>query len=530
MKRQHSRTRATLEAKRQHCGGAVRTVSKVIIGKDILELLSSSMYVNPLTIYREYIQNAADAIDDAVEYGYLAGIEDGRIDISLDHIGRRAVVRDNGTGLSGDEFAERMTAFGASAKRGTDARGFRGVGRLAGLGYCQELVFRSRSPQDRSVSEIRWDCRLLKNFLLDPKFDGALGDIVKRVATVRSFTDQDLPERFFEVEIIKPRRIGHDVLLNEQIIEDYIAQVAPVGFHPDFRFGSQIRDCLSDMMSRLDEYSIYINGSDFPVYRPFRDEVAYSDTKISVCDEIEPLQIGSLDGRVAAAGWIMHHDYQGAIPRSQGVRGLRARVGNIQVGDSRIFSDAFPEQRFNSWTIGEVHVLDRRISPNGRRDNFEPNTHLFNLTNHLTPFTHQIARKCRSNSQIRTRLRAFDLAEERVHEILDFIEQGAVSKKLTTEMRKEVGGRLADMLRVAEFDLLGTKKRQKLGRRIKKIEKRAGALSGGANTDGLLSGIPQRKRRVYQEVFDLIYQCSGNRANAKVLIDKIMARISHVDD
>ena len=53
-------------------------------------------------------------------------------------------ITDNGTGIPHAEFAERLTAFGASKKRGTGARGFRGVGRLAGIGYCQELVFRSR--------------------------------------------------------------------------------------------------------------------------------------------------------------------------------------------------------------------------------------------------------------------------------------------------------------------------------------------------------------------------------------------------
>ena len=36
---------------------------EIIIGKDILELLSSSMYIDPMSIYREYVQNAADAID-----------------------------------------------------------------------------------------------------------------------------------------------------------------------------------------------------------------------------------------------------------------------------------------------------------------------------------------------------------------------------------------------------------------------------------------------------------------------------------
>ena len=42
----------------------------IVIGKDILELLSSSMYVDPMTIYREYVQNAADSIDEARAGGY----------------------------------------------------------------------------------------------------------------------------------------------------------------------------------------------------------------------------------------------------------------------------------------------------------------------------------------------------------------------------------------------------------------------------------------------------------------------------
>ena len=34
----------------------------IVIGKDVLELLSTSMYVDPMTIYREYVQNAADPL------------------------------------------------------------------------------------------------------------------------------------------------------------------------------------------------------------------------------------------------------------------------------------------------------------------------------------------------------------------------------------------------------------------------------------------------------------------------------------
>src|SRR5262245_16032473 len=138
---------------------------EIVIGKDILELLSSSMYVDPMTIYREYVQNAADAIDDARATDQIGPGEDGRVVIEVDVSGRNVKITDNGTGIPHEHFAHRLTSFGASKKRGRGARGFRGVGRLAGIGYCQELLFRSRAAGESRVSEIRWDCRKLKNIL-----------------------------------------------------------------------------------------------------------------------------------------------------------------------------------------------------------------------------------------------------------------------------------------------------------------------------------------------------------------------------
>jgi len=126
---------------------------QILVGKDILELLSSSMYVDPMTIYREYVQNAVDAIDEGRRQGLLAPGEAGHVQVDLDSPTRTIRLRDNGTGIAWTAFEAQLTAFGGSAKRGTDARGFRGVGRLSGLGYCQELVFRSRAPGEASVSE-----------------------------------------------------------------------------------------------------------------------------------------------------------------------------------------------------------------------------------------------------------------------------------------------------------------------------------------------------------------------------------------
>ena len=86
------------------------------------------------------------------------------------------------------------------------------------------------------------------------------------------------------------------------------------------------------------------------------------------------------------------------MPRKLGVRGLRARIGNLQIGDERVFAEAFPEERFADWAIGEVHVYDERITPNGRRDAFEPSLHLSNLIGHLSITGRDVARAARSSS------------------------------------------------------------------------------------------------------------------------------------
>jgi molecular chaperone HtpG len=154
-----------------------------VVGKDVLELLSSSMYINPLSIYREYVQNATDSIEEAVALGLLSR-EMGRVEIRIEPDSRVVRIRDNGVGVARSAFEKTLLALGASRKRGTKARGFRGVGRLAGLGYCQELTFRSKTDGDRQVSEMRWDCRRLKSILRDPSFKGDVEELITEVVKV----------------------------------------------------------------------------------------------------------------------------------------------------------------------------------------------------------------------------------------------------------------------------------------------------------------------------------------------------------
>ena len=498
---------------------------EVFVGKDVLELLSSSMYVNPLMIFREYVQNSTDAIDDAINVGLLASIEDGRIEINLDHIDRRVVIRDNGIGLSNAEFPMRMLSFGASAKRGTDARGFRGVGRLSALGYVQKLVFRGRAKGDTKILEAAWDGQVIKNLLSSTDTESDLSSIVKEAVTLKRLEPEGYPEHFFEVEFIKPRRIANDRLLNESEISNFVGQVCPCPFSPDFAYKSEITKLLAAHGRAGRTYNIHINDAEKPVYRPYLNEVAYSSTKKASLHSLKSFEIESTDGGLAAIGWLIHHDYQGAIPATQGVRGLRARVGNIQVGHDRLFHQVFPEDRFCSWTIGEVHVLDARVVPNGRRDEFESNTHLDNIIVHLRPIGAEVARECRMSSQKRNRQKTFEHAADKVYEKLDVLKQGAVSARYIKAIKEEIGALLAEMRKVTEFDLFEEEDRRKLRSQLRKIEKAVDSCTTKATGD-IFEKLPQRKQATYKEVFDLIYDCSVNQVAAKGLIDRMLDRLS----
>src|SRR5260370_17133702 len=170
----------------------------------------------------------------------LESKEPGTIKINTDLDTRNVTITDNGAGISHGEFADRLAAFGASKKRGRGVRGFRGAGRLAGIGYCQELVFRSRTAGETKVSEIRWDCRKLKTILRSSNENHDLHEAVRQVVELRRIPPINVPERFFEVEMRGIIRHRNDQLLSASAINRYLAQVAPVPFREDFPFSDKI--------------------------------------------------------------------------------------------------------------------------------------------------------------------------------------------------------------------------------------------------------------------------------------------------
>jgi len=386
----------------------------VRVGKDVIEILTSGMYVSPLSIYREYVQNSADSIELAKD----SGSRRGRVALDIDHSARSVTIRDDGGGIPVEKAADVLLAVGGSRKRGTEARGFRGVGRLSGLAYCRQIEFVTKAKGADRLSRVVWDCRKLRDLISGNSGSDDLRTVMASAVSITTERVASDEPSFFEVRMNDVARLRSDLLLNEHLIAEYLAQVAPVPFSSDFSFASEIDRELQKRF-KLSRLNLTVNGQ--TIMRTHRDELlAGSVDKASRIKEIEFFELADVDGEVGALGWLAHHDYVRSLPANLGVRGLRARVGDLQVGESNLFEESYKETRFNSWTIGEIHMLDRRIVPNARRDNFEANHHYSNVLVQIGPVAAKISQRCRQASVSRT---ASQVVDNLIRQIEDRLKQ-----------------------------------------------------------------------------------------------------------
>ena len=344
---------------------------KTIFGKYVLDSLTRSMYENSKTIYRELIQNAADAIDEAVASGILPDRRDGTIEIAIEKAKRRIVIEDNGTGIKANEVLPKLMNIGDSDKDKEVDKGFRGIGRLGALGYCDELVFETSYQGETIKNIISWSAKELMSSLDNKNKEGA-AELFQRVAT-RTIENDNVDSHYFRVTL---KNVNDDSLLETKGIRDYLSMVAPVPFHRRFLLRNEIDDYLKNRNLSIDEYTIYVNTEQIcKAYTTIIYEGEEHNKK--KIDEISQLQFFNFDtpeGEPLLWGWYGISTFTKQIPEKGNLaRGIRLRKGNIQIGDGYCLVKLHKEQRGNFYFFGEVHALHRDLFPNARRDYFFEN-------------------------------------------------------------------------------------------------------------------------------------------------------------
>lgn len=409
----------------------------LVVGKHTLESLTVGMYADNRIIFREYVQNATDAIDKAITAGILKK-GDGQIDISIDLERREVRFRDNGIGIPSQDVYHNLGDIGKSEKIYSDNRGFRGIGRLGGLGYCAELQFITSYSGEDCKTIMRWDARELRK-LLQPnnsKFEGVI-EVIGAVVELDTQPEQN-DAHYFEV-VLSGIGMGHENLLDVDNICHYLSQVTPVPF--DYSLGielQRINQKLESLGVTPEEYKIFLDDltTREQIYKPYRRKVKISDKKRDFIKDIEFFEGYKEDGSLFFVGWYGVTDLSGMI-KEDCVNGLRVRKRNILIGDNRTLDEFFGSNRtyqnFNRWFVGEIYVFDENLIPNARRDNFERNEIYYAFKEEVEKTTHKLARLPHPHSKIR----ATDRRLKEIPQQMEEIKKELVSTGGITESRKE---------------------------------------------------------------------------------------------
>ncbi len=474
------------------------------LGPSLLRLVTSGMYDDPLALYREYLQNAADS---ATETQATA-----RVEIHLDPRLAQVRIRDYGPGLTFQGAVDSLIPVGQSTKSADTHRGFRGIGRLAGLPFAEAVAFTTRAGNDQSPVRVTWDALRLRN-----QNQGHREQSVSDSVTVERPAADEVPGQYFEVEVRGVARYAAGSVLNRQRVHDYIAETCPVPFSTAFPFREEVEEHLGDA---LYEMSVSVDGEE-AVTRPHAEGIEFSGGRADAFKSLETFDVPRIDGRErAAAGWIAHTSYLGAIPKGSGIRAIRARCGNIQVGGERVFDHLFKEDRLNRWVVGEVHILDSRILPNGRRDYFEPGPHVRNLENHLGAIFRRLSERCRSTSATRTRERRVAAAITDSEEAHGLATSGYLTAEAARHLIEQDLARLA-RVRAAlcstedwDPDLLD---------RLEIIESKLARFQARRGRPRLKNVRPEDVA-TYRRVFRAIAESTESRRAAREIIERVLER------
>ena len=526
-------------------------MSEPIAGKYLLEILTKGMYSNPMHVYREYIQNASDSIDKAIIAGILSPSE-ASIHIDIDAKSKIVVIRDNGTGISEKSAQVTLLNIGASDKNGVTERGFRGIGRLAGLEYADEVQFITSAKGETTKTIMTCDCVRMQKLLL--KSNKETSDIMETFKTISTFdTDcENADEHYFEVRL-------HNVheesgLLYEENVFRYLAETAPVDFNGQhFLQARKIKEYFTSKNCPITCYKILRGTRKLPIYKLYSrtlstGQQARTKDKDYVRD-VEFVYQEASDGTPLYIGWLAITDFSGSIS-DECVQGIRLRKGNILVGNNTTFAKFFPTteregQNANKMFAGEIHVLHEDLLPNSQRDDFEPSPIYNELKEALRVWAGSINKKYRrGTSEATSALRKLNQLNAEQAELEEKIDSGAIT---SDERREQISERLEKISRSREAEEKKVRKALERGtfdeERKETVEKaleqtqtatqKVTALNtrivnaGYATKNDLPSSYSRDERKLYQRIISVIDTYFNNDPKtAEALREKIKAELS----
>lgn len=408
-----------------------QNIDNPIVGIDLLKMLMLQLYSNPRCIYREYIQNALDSINEAVKLGILSRVKDGHVNIHISS--NNITIEDNGTGIKSSIAAKILTDIANSIKNGIDTAGQFGVGRLSGGGYCEVLEFETTYQGEDVSTIVSMDTRILRKLLDENHNDISAEDAMRQICFVQTL-EAPVDKHNFVVRL-KNIINSADILLNANEIQAYIKEVAPVDYSTTFSAlinSSEQQDFVARHKS-IDKIKVSLN--EVPdIEKSYDIKVKGSD------DVIEKLRYFELPkhekfGKMGW-GWYAVTDFSVQInDEKDPCAGIRLRKHNISL-DKNILNPYFKEARGNKYFYGEIFITNENIVPDSGRQGLaagEEADALIKAIKDYFAILHLVYNKA---SRLKTRLKNLDELLGKIEGASDPKVRNILSDKLREQVRE----------------------------------------------------------------------------------------------
>lgn len=384
-------------------------------GSFVLETLTVGMYGESRNAIREYVQNGFDSIQKAVKLK-LIGNEEGLIEVEMPADRSSLTIRDNGVGIPLKYAVQILTNIGASTKSHTSDAGFRGIGRLAGIGFTEKVTFTTKSKDEPTETVVEFNSALMRK-LMSPESAGAslsAEELLRQCITVDSRVAVEATGHYFSVHLQ-----GWDdepvECRDARALEDFLSQVAPVPYDPAFTQGNAIvKACAESGITKIEQVRIVITDGDHPqrnVTKPYRDSLKTTVNEQGIAVAWKP------ESGTKWWGWVGYKEGTGGYTEDK-VLGIRVRVKNIQIDGNELFRTIFRDQaksdiRFQDWFVGEIFIKPGYLVPNARRDSFEDDANWKLVKSELGLLSKKLITEGRRASN------AEQVSPERLKELLD---------------------------------------------------------------------------------------------------------------
>ena len=335
------------------------------IGKNLIEILMYSMYDDAKVVLREYVQNAYDAINEAVEHGILESTKYGHVNIILDSKHRSVRINDNGTGIVKKLAAKKLLDIADSFKDGKNTAGHYGIGRLTGLQFCERLIFKTSAKGENEYTQVVFDSNLAREILNDSSDHRNAEEVVNSISSVSS-GKESADAHYFEIEM-ENIRADYSQLLDEESVREYLEEVAPIDYSTTFKNllikTSEIPPHLKVQRDNLKSIQLSINNL-VDIRKRYGVKIEGTGDPIKTLHYFDVIddEYGFL-----AWGWFAITAFTKAIPVKDRNRGIRLRKKNIQVGTANLLDKYFEESRGNNYFYGEVFAVHDNLRPNSDR-------------------------------------------------------------------------------------------------------------------------------------------------------------------